>query len=155
MSTSKKAKSTEHKQIEKRWTKPLVETGFTAIPNIILDKQRALGLNAMDVNIILQIAKHWWDAESAPFPSIGKLAITLGVTNRTVQKHISEMEKRKLIERTERFYSQGGQQSNSYTFNGLIQKCKPFAEEEIKARRKKKLSEDARLRRGTPMEGTD
>jgi hypothetical protein len=45
---------------EEKWTAPLMDAGWTAIPSIILDKQHALGLDPVDVNILLQLAKHWW-----------------------------------------------------------------------------------------------
>jgi len=42
-----------------------------ALPTIVLQKQAALDLKPIDVNILMQIAKHWWGTESAPqFPSI-------------------------------------------------------------------------------------
>ena len=76
------------KAVEERWTKPLTDAGWTAIPNVVLDKQAALGIKPMDVNIILQIAKYWWSPKSAPFPSVESLAIAIGVNPRTVRKHI-------------------------------------------------------------------
>lgn len=115
------------KVIERRWTQTLTKAGWTALPNIILDKQAALGLKPIDVNILMQIAKYWWEPGSAPFPAIETLANAIGVTTRTVQRHITIMEKAKLIERKKRYYARGGQKSNAYTFNGLIKKCKPFA----------------------------
>ena len=39
------------KQNEKKWTPTLMKAGWSAIPNIIIEKQRALGLDALDVNI--------------------------------------------------------------------------------------------------------
>ncbi len=38
---------------EKKWGKTLMSSGWTAFPSIILEKQHALGLTAMDINIIL------------------------------------------------------------------------------------------------------
>ncbi len=44
-----------------------MDAGWTAIPSIILDKQHALGLDPIDVNILLQLAKHWWfNGKSSP-----------------------------------------------------------------------------------------
>ena len=139
------------KVIEDRWTKALTDAGWTAIPNVVLDKQAALGLEPMDVNIILQIAKYWWSPESPPFPSVGTLAEAIGVDARTVQKHITKMVDAGLLERHERFYSQGGQRSNAYTFKGLIARCTPFSEEIVTERKRKKARDKARVRRKTPL----
>lgn len=139
------------KQLEKRWTKELVGAGWTAIPNVLLEKQNAFGLKPMELNLILQIAKYWWDAGSAPFPSVKTLAETIGVTPRTVQKNLAELEEKGMIEKKARYYAQGGQKSNEYTFQGLIVQCKPFAEEMVAERKRKKNTEKAIKRRTTPL----
>ena len=56
---------------ERKWGRQLMKAGWVAFPTTILEKQRALGLDALDINIILQIAKHWWETENPPFPSKG------------------------------------------------------------------------------------
>jgi predicted transcriptional regulator len=139
------------KVIEKRWSKPLTKAGWTALPNTILDKQVVLGLTPLDVNILMQIAKYWWSAENAPFPSIDTIAAAIDVTPRTVQRRIARMEKAKLIERNKRYYAQGGQKSNAYTFKGLIARCTPFAEEAVKERERKKATARANARRRQPL----
>ena len=136
--------------IEQRWSKPVADAGWTAVPNVLLDKQATIGLSPMDLNIVLQIAKFWWNAD-APYPSIETVAAAIGVTSRTVQRHISRMEKSGLLERQERFYAKGGQKTNTYTFEGLIKRCKPFAKEITKARASRKAAERARIRRDKPM----
>jgi hypothetical protein len=55
--------------IEERWTKALTDAGWTAIPQVFLTHQRRLGLDPLDLNILLQLAKHWWDPGNPPFPS--------------------------------------------------------------------------------------
>ena len=105
----------------------------------------------MDVNVILQIAKYWWSPGSPPFPSVGILVAAIGVDARTVQKRISRMVDAGLLERHEQFLSQGGQSSNAYTFQGLIERCTPFAEEIVAERRRKKAADRARVQRKTPL----
>jgi hypothetical protein len=141
------AQTQQVKVIEKRWSKPLTKAGWTALPNIVLEKQVALGLEPIDVNILMQIAKHWWQADAAPFPAIDTLAAAIGVTARTVQRRIAKMVKEELIERNTRYYARGGQRSNAYTFNGLIARCTPFAQEAIAQRERRKSKDRARVRR--------
>ena len=147
----KKPTTTAAKAIESRWTKSLADAGWTALPNVVLEKQAVLGLKPTDVNIILQIAKFWWQPGQAPYPSVKRVAEAMGVTPRTVQKRISKMVEAGLLEREERFYSQGGQTSNCYTFNGLIERCKPFAKEIIAERKRKAATAKALVRRKEPL----
>lgn len=145
------AQAQQLKVIEKRWSAPLTKAGWTALPNTILDKQKVLGLRPIDLNILMQIAKHWWQADSAPFPSVETIAAAIGVTTRTVQRRITRMEKAQLIERNQRYYARGGQKSNAYTFNGLIAKCAPFAEEAVAERVRRKSNDRAHVRRRRPL----
>lgn len=139
------------KEIEKRWTKPLADAGWTALPNVVLEQQATLGLSPMDLNIIMQIAKHWWQHGSEPYPSIGSIAEAIGVTPRSVTRHISKLVASGLLERNERRQPQGGQQSNSYTFKGLINRTTPFAEELVAERKRRKSRDKARVRRKSPL----
>jgi hypothetical protein len=54
---------------EKKWTRTLMQAGFTVLPSVILERQQALGLDPIDVNILLHLARYWWYAEnrSSPF----------------------------------------------------------------------------------------
>ena len=146
------AAAAQLKLLERRWTAPLVKAGWTALPSVVLEKQVVLGLLPIDVNILMQIAKHWWGTESAPpFPAIDSIAAAIGVTGRTVQRRITAMEKAKLIERNPRYYALGGQKSNAYTFNGLIEQCQPFAAEALTERTRGKSRGRARIRRRQPL----
>ncbi|MBD9560584.1 helix-turn-helix domain-containing protein [Ensifer sp. ENS03] len=138
------------KQNEKKWTPTLMKAGWSAIPNIIIEKQRALGLDALDINILLHLIQYWWLEENVPHPSVGTIAEALGVTPRTIQKRITAMQAAKLITREERRHSKFGSQTNLYRFDGLIAACKPHAEEKIAAAKKKAEEEKERVKRKKP-----
>lgn len=138
--------------IEERWSKPVVSAGWTALPSIILDKQKALGLKPTDINVLLQIIKYWFEVDKFPFPAVGTIADAMGVTPRTVQRSVEKMEKLGYLKRHVRTYAKGGQKSNKYTFEGLIKACTPYAEEALEARKKKKKAEVARIRRKAPLQ---
>ncbi|EIO5090175.1 helix-turn-helix domain-containing protein [Vibrio cholerae] len=116
---------------EKKWGKPLMKAGWTAFPSVILEKQHALGLTAMDVNIILYLSTHWWEAERKPYPSKRTIAQALGVTPRTIQKRIAALEQLGFIEREYRPHKLKGNDTNIYHFNGLIQAAEPYAIDKI------------------------
>lgn len=136
---------------EKKWSAPLMKAGWTALPNIIFERQQALGLDAIDVNIILHIASYWWTAEGKPFPSKKTIATAMGIDPRTVQRRIAGMEAGKLIRREQRRTSATGSQTNIYHLDGLIEAAKPFAAEKIAERDAKTAAKAARAaRKGKP-----
>jgi len=146
------SKPTELRANEKKWGVPLVEAGWTMIPSTILECQAALGLDPVDLNILLQIAKHWWQEEKLPYPSIKSIANCIGKSPSTVQRRITKMKKSKVIEVKHRFNERNkGQTSSVYRFTGLIKKATEFAREIIKDReetrlRKKAFAERNKLR---------
>ena len=73
---------------EKKWGKTNMNAGWTAIPNALIVHQASLGLSPMDICIILQISRYWWDADNHPYPAKKTLADSIGVTPRTIQKRI-------------------------------------------------------------------
>ena len=104
-----------------KWTDPLMDAGWTVLPSVILERQRALGLDPIDVNILLQLARHWWYADNPPHPSKKAIAECLGIKEITVRRHIAAMEATGLIQRRARHDPKDGrQQSNAYLFDGLI-----------------------------------
>jgi hypothetical protein len=132
---------------ERKWSKTLMDAGWMALPSVILDRQQALGLSAVDLNILMHIAKHWWEADNLPFPGKKSIAACIGVTPRTVQRRIAAMEVDGLIKRIVRKSSLGGQKTNAYDFAGLIAEVMPYAEEAIKAKEKAREEKRARLTR--------
>ncbi|MHB8420696.1 MAG: helix-turn-helix domain-containing protein [Myxococcales bacterium] len=133
---------------EQKWGHELMAAGWTAIPSVILDRQRALGLDSVDLNILLQLAKHWWDAGNPPYPSKRSIAAAIGIDPRTVQRRIADLERGGLIKRRMRRNSTGGNKSNVYLFDGLIERTKPFAREELDRRADRaKAKEEAKGRK--------
>lgn len=149
------AKSTEQKKEEsrtaKKWTPALLAAGYTTFPSVILDRQRALGLDAIDVNILLHLAKHWWEADNPPYPSKRTIADCMGIDRRTVQRRLARMEADGLIERKKRKGANGATGTNAYLFTGLISKATPFAKEAVEAREKRTKDKEERRRRKRPV----
>src|SRR5258708_5004635 len=145
--TAAKAEQTERlKRNEEKWSSTLMEAGWTVLPSIILEKQHALGLDAVDVNILLQLARYWWYSDNPPHPSKASIAQCIGVDPCTVRRHIAQMEADGFIRREARYNKKfGGQETNTYHFDGLIKTATPHAKEFI-AMREKQRSEDAARR---------
>lgn len=136
------------KHNEEKWTRELLAAGWSMIPTVLLERQRILKLDATDLNILLHLVKHWWYAENLPHPSKQSIAECMGIDPSTVRRHIAKLEKRKLVMRIARSNKQFGQQTNEYDLSGLIEQCRPLADEIVKTREnRKKEDADRRIRR--------
>jgi len=150
--TSLKAEETKRlRQNEKKWTSTLMEAGWTVIPSVIIERQQALGLDPLDVNIILHLATYWWYSDNLPHPSKKTIAKCIGVDPSTIRRRIAAMEKAGFIKRIPRKDDKYGQQSNEYQFDGLINSAIPFAEEKIKEKKERKKEDEKRITRKRPI----
>jgi predicted transcriptional regulator len=134
---------------EQKWTPALWDAGWTALPNVIIEHQRALGLKPVDLNILLHLCRYWWTSDNLPHPSKRTIAECMNVDISTIRRRIAGMERRGLIQRVSRFDKARGQKSNFYDFSGLIQAAQPLAKEaqELKERRRE---EDTKRRTRRP-----
>jgi hypothetical protein len=152
MAVTKIEQSARLKRNEEKWSTDLMDAGWTVFPSIILEKQQALGLDAIDVNILMQLARHWWRRDNPPHPSKKAIAACIDVDPSTVRRHIAKMEAVGFIRRESRFSPKmgGGQIQNAYHFTGLIESAKPFAKEYIELRERQRGENAARTRRKKP-----
>lgn len=111
---------------ERKWSKDLMAGGWTALPNVIFAEQRALGLDPLDINIVLHLSALWANADESPSPAKRTIATAIGVDPRTVQRRIAELEKKGLIRREARRDAAEGSKSNIYHFDGLIAAALPL-----------------------------
>lgn len=148
--TVNRAQAEALRRNEAKWTKPLIDAGWNAIPSIIIEKQEALGLDAIDMNIIVHLSNYWWHADNLPCPSVATIAKAIGVKPRTVQKRIKALHELGLLTRTERRETRRGSDTNLYGFEGLITAALPYAQEKLAAREKRRQAEDERLKRKRP-----
>jgi len=136
---------------EKKWTKPLMDAGWTAIPSVIIERQQALGLDAIDINILMHLAVYWWTADNKPHPSKVTIAKAMGVTPRTIQRRIAKLEAGGLIKRQQRRISAKGSKTNIYHLDGLIKAAQPYAKEKREQIEQRDAERKARVaRKGKP-----
>ncbi|MFL9585121.1 helix-turn-helix domain-containing protein [Stenotrophomonas sp. AB1(2024)] len=151
MTDAKIKPQNETSEVEKKWSKSLTEAGWTAIPSVIFERQHALGLDPLDVNIILHLAGYWWKAENAPHPSKATIAAAIGVDPRTVQRRIARLEGAGFITRIARRSKKGGTTTNQYSFAGLIKAATPYALERIEEKKKRINEATERAKRKKPQ----
>lgn len=115
-------KLTEQNLVAK-WTRPVYERGWTAVPTPMLDLP-ALGLRPLTFVVLVQLISFWWEPDKKPFPSRARLAERLGVSVRTVHRAIGELEDMGLIESRPRTHASGANASNEYDLSGLVRRLR-------------------------------
>lgn len=110
----------------------------------------AFGLDAIDINILLHLVRHWWFSENLPHPSKRTIAECMGVNPSTVRKRIAKLEAVGLIKRKKRFDKGRGQQTNDYDLGGLIREVLPYAEEMVETRKQRQSHDAYRRKRKRP-----
>lgn len=152
MSTTKPATkptaTPTEKVLEAKWGKTLIAAGFTALPDVIFQYQKALKLKPLDVLVLLHLASYWWKPNENPWPAKGTIADAIDVDPRTVQRSIAKMEALGYVKRIERKAKAGDNLTNQYDLRGLVKAAATFADLKI-AIREKRAAED-KSRRATP-----
>jgi hypothetical protein len=150
MAPTKAEQAARLKRNEEKWSPALMEPGWTVIPSIILEKQHALGLDAIDVNILMHLARFWWYSDNPPHPSKTRIAKCMNISTSTVRKRVKRMEDEGLIHRSPRYSKDGGQQTNEYLFGGLIATVTPHAKEATAEQKKQRDETEERRNRKRP-----
>jgi len=142
---------------EKKWGRSVMNFGFAIFPSLIFRAQARLGLNPVQLVLLLHLADHWWYFAKMPYPSKATLAERMSLSPRQIQRYLTDLEVGGFIQRVERFAGHKGQQSNEYNLTGLVNKLQKLEPEfnEVKeqaknvakrgglsARFKKKVSEN-------------
>jgi hypothetical protein len=144
---SAKPKPEVSRVLEQKWTAPLIAAGYTSVPNVFFEHQKALGLDALDINILLHLMSYWWSPSSKAFPSKVTIAGAIGVDPRTVQRRIAAMEVAKLVQRMPRKRGL----TNIYCFDGLIDAARPYAWHMIQERQRARSQRaNSQQRKGNP-----
>jgi len=136
-------------KLKARWGAEAIEAGWTALPSILLEKQAALQLDATDINIILHIAKHWWEADRHAHPSKRSIAKAMQVSARHIQKRIKALEEAKFVKRIPR-WNEKGSLTSEYDLSGLVKAVEGFAKEALIERAAKKKMTAERIHRKRP-----
>ena len=140
-----KSSASRLRRNEEKWSKVMMDAGWTAFPSVILERQADLNLDPTDVNIIFHLASFWWNSTNVPFPSKARLAACLRVDVSTIRRHIAKMEGMGYIRRQARFHdNHNGQDTNAYHLDGLIKAATPFAVEKNQEKAKRAAARAAR-----------
>jgi predicted transcriptional regulator len=84
--------------VAQRWGEAAM-AGFMPVPNSLMRAQAKLKLTVTQMVVLLNLLLHWWHSERMPFPSTPAIAKRSGLSVRTVQRSLRELEKKGLIAR--------------------------------------------------------
>ncbi|MCY0250063.1 helix-turn-helix domain-containing protein, partial [Klebsiella pneumoniae] len=85
--------------IDKKWKAGGLSLGWTAVPTVLFFIQNEKKLTSVAFNTLLNLIVHWWSLQEWPHPSMESLAIRMGVSVRTVQRAINDLEKANLLDK--------------------------------------------------------
>jgi hypothetical protein len=87
----------KNEHLETKWGKNALAMGWTALPTSLFFAQSTLNLTPLAFNVLCQIVIHWWDKRSWPHPSQKLLSIRVGMSVRSINRAIKELEFNDLI----------------------------------------------------------
>ncbi|OBU16184.1 helix-turn-helix domain-containing protein [Photobacterium aquimaris] len=140
----------EEKDIKKhveKWGKPNIDAGWTIIPNSLLENQARLGLTCIDMMVLINLITHWWEKDNAPHPAKKRLANILGVSTKTIQRSMVNLEQCGVLKRIDRYRDSGGRTTNNYDLTMIADVLTPFSNEILAEKKEKALSEINRPRK--------
>ena len=104
--------------------------GFTAVPNVVLERYAELGLTPTEMMTVIHLWYFWWKRQD-PFPAIDSVAKMMGISRRQAQTYVSRLRDRGLINVRHRAQrtgpGRGLRTSSAYDFSPLIQRIKELA----------------------------
>lgn len=82
--------------LQEKWGESLRQ-GFVVVPWVLMRRQKELGLDAVELVVLLHLVASWWDPNSAPYPSTNTIAERMDVSMRTVQRCLKALQDKGLL----------------------------------------------------------
>jgi len=116
--------SKSQKMLEK-WGMPVVERGFTQVPNILLQVNMFVHddhkLSSTELLVLLLLVATWWEKDEMPFPSMRTLSDRSGISERQVQRAIKALEEKGYLVKFKKKLKKTVVASNGYDLNPTVQ----------------------------------
>jgi len=107
-------------QITVRFGNEILQAGFTAVPNLVLDHYGILGITSAEMMFIIHIWQYWW-TEKNPYPSLQAIADRMATSRRQVRRYTESLKEKGLLRVNERRQPGYGQVTSEYDFASLIE----------------------------------
>jgi len=111
-----------------------ISAGFQVIPNVLVRAQSKLGLDPVDLAILLNITMHWWREDELPYPQPKVIANRVGVSTRTVERRLEDLEKRGFLARLAPEKSADRLARRRIDLTGLVEKLEKAAAQNLEMR---------------------
>jgi DNA-binding transcriptional regulator YhcF (GntR family) len=141
------AKPDTEKVLRQKWRSSL-DTGWTVIPSALIRGLPRLHIRAGELAVLISLIDYWWAPDDPPWPSKKALAERLGVSQKTIQRHLAVLQREGLIVSEARHRAGGGQTSNRYDLRPLATKLEAIATDMKRAE-----AEAAKLKRAATRPG--
>lgn len=82
--------------IQNRWGQAL-QDGFVVVPVPLITRQAELDLDSGEMVLLLNLLAQWHDNEEPVWAAISRFAKHMNASDRTVQRMLSSLEKKRLI----------------------------------------------------------
>ena len=96
------------------------ETGFTAVPDILIRSQGQLKLSSTEMMVLLNILLHWWRDDEWPYPRISTIGDRMGVNRRTVERAVRSLQEKGLVRHGRSEGMGGGPVARRFDLSGLV-----------------------------------
>ena len=121
-------------QTTAKWGKSVLDRGFTIVPNLLLTQQEVLGLGSHQCLLLIHLMTYWWESGRNPYPSKAVLARRMGVSERQIQRYISDLIKTGFVRRRrEDVRTRTGRSAVSFDLTGLVEKLQKLEGSGIRA----------------------
>jgi predicted transcriptional regulator len=104
--------------VQEKWGTAL-EAGFLVIPTVLIHAQSKLGLDSIDLAVLLNLITHWWEKGAYPFVAPKTIAKRVGVDTRTIERHLKKLEDNGFILRRRPRRTEEGIYIRNYDLNPL------------------------------------
>ena len=78
----------------------MTNTARTIVPALLLEKQRELKIEPIELAVLIQLMSFWWKADALPWPSKKRLGERLGMDPSNVRRHVTRLCEKGIIEPT-------------------------------------------------------
>ena len=106
-------------RITVRFGDQIMQAGFTAVPNLLLNHYVALGISPTELVFIVHIWQYWWNAQD-PYPALRTVGEKMGKDLRTARRYAEALKTKELLIVRERSAPGKGQITSEYDFAPLL-----------------------------------
>jgi len=101
--------------------KIIAQDGVTPIPMALFRHQMELGLDCSELVFVCYVMTYRWTAGGDPYPSIKKMAVATGISEKTLHSYKNKLIKKEYLRLINRCDPQKGKLSNGYDFTPLLE----------------------------------